>query len=256
MTNRLVAAMAFAAVVISVLSLFVALSATADEAAPQTSGLSPPTGSLPIAAQATTPTTAPPPTVSVVSRPTVRVTGGDGRLEASWAGSGAIDTWQVDGPDGIMQLAASQTSFSWGQVGTGSHTVRVRASNGGSWSDWGSGTARVDDLPPPTAEAARGRLEGSYVSVLVSATSESGAERARERLERQHNQSLGILLSDDYESLRPGYWVVFAGPFDTSRDSQRACWFDLNRRSGAECYGRRLSQDRSDRDLVWGPSPN
>ncbi|GEM_PF-994983 len=88
MTNRFVAAMAFAALVISVLSLFVALSNTTEEETPQTGDLSPPTtaplgdetpsasaaaattttGSSPVVAQTTIPapaTTAPPPTFSV-----------------------------------------------------------------------------------------------------------------------------------------------------------------------------------------------
>ena len=88
MTNRFTAAMAFAALVISVLSLFVALSASTDEVTLQDSDLSPPaiaptsdetpsasaaattttTGSPAVVAQTTTAapaTTAPPPTISV-----------------------------------------------------------------------------------------------------------------------------------------------------------------------------------------------
>lgn len=88
MTNRFTAAVAFAALVISVLSLFVALSATTDQPTPQTSDPSPvanaplsdettsasvtpaatTTNSQPVVAQTTIPataTTAPPPTISV-----------------------------------------------------------------------------------------------------------------------------------------------------------------------------------------------
>ncbi|WP_419838390.1 hypothetical protein [Candidatus Poriferisodalis sp.] len=88
MTNRFVAAMAFAALVISVLSLFVALNATTEEETPQTGDMSPSTTaplgddtpsasaaatttttrSPAVVAQTTIPvpaTTAPPPTISV-----------------------------------------------------------------------------------------------------------------------------------------------------------------------------------------------
>ena len=78
MTNRFVAAMAFAALVISVLSLFVALSATTDELTPQTGDPSPPTTTPPsdeiaaaAAAATTTTTTSSPP---VVAQPTILTT--------------------------------------------------------------------------------------------------------------------------------------------------------------------------------------
>lgn len=99
-------------------------------------------------------------------------------------------------------------------------------------------------------------LEGTFVAVLVSAESEAAAERARARLEREQGRAFGILLSDDFASLNPGYWVVYAGPYATGTETQTACWWELDRRSGAECYGRRLSQDPADRDSVYGPSPD
>ncbi|MCE2513330.1 MAG: hypothetical protein J4F50_12465, partial [Acidimicrobiia bacterium] len=98
-------------------------------------------------------------------------------------------------------------------------------------------------------------LKGTYVSVLVSAGSESAAQRARDSLESQYGREFGILLSSDYASLRPGYWVVYAGPFVTPEESQTTCWTDLNRRTGDLCYGRRLSQDPADADTVYGPAP-
>ena len=81
MTNRFVAAMAFAALVISVLSLFVALSATTDELTPQTSAPPPPTTALPsdetrsASATATTTTaTSSPPVVAQTTIPTTATT--------------------------------------------------------------------------------------------------------------------------------------------------------------------------------------
>lgn len=97
-------------------------------------------------------------------------------------------------------------------------------------------------------------LDGTFVSVVVSATSAEAAERARDDLEGRFGFQFGILLSDDFESLNPGYWVVYLGPFATAEESAEACWFDLNMQSAARCYGRRLSQDPADRDVVYPPT--
>lgn len=99
-----------------------------------------------------------------------------------------------------------------------------------------------------------GPLDGMYISVIVSAESAGAAEQARYDLEEQYLQPFGILLSSDYRSLRPGYWVVYAGPFVTAEASQNACWYTLNKRSASECYGRRLSQDLRDVDIVYPPA--
>lgn len=109
---------------------------------------------------------------------------------------------------------------------------------------------RRDDEPAPSG------LEGTFISVVVSANSRTAAESARDDLEaRFWWLPFGILVSDHYASLNPGYWVVYVGPFDFPEEAQNVCWFDLNMRSGALCYGRRLSQDPSDRDIVYPPSP-
>ena len=109
---------------------------------------------------------------------------------------------------------------------------------------------RRDDEPVPSG------LEGTFISVVVSASSQTAAESALDDLEaRFWWLPFGILVSDDYASLNPGYWVVYLGPFYFPEEAQNACWFDLNMRSGALCYGRRLSQDPSDRDVVYPPSP-
>ena len=97
-------------------------------------------------------------------------------------------------------------------------------------------------------------LEGRFVSVVVSATSGTAAEQARDDLEGRLGFRFGILRSDDFKSLNPGYWVVYAGPFATAAESQDACWSDLNMRSASLCYGRRLSQDPADREIVYAPA--
>ena len=73
-------------------------------------------------------------------------------------------------------------------------------------------------------------------------------------LENRFGIQFGIVVSAEFESLNPGYWVVYAGPFATAKESQTMCWSALNMRSASHCYGRRLSQDPADREIVYPPA--
>ena len=94
-----------------------------------------------------------------------------------------------------------------------------------------------------------------FVSVIVSATSEAAATAALADLEDRFGGEFGMLRSDEFRSLNPGYWVVYAGPFATPAESQNACWSDLGMRTASLCYGRRLSQDPEDVEVVYPPAP-
>ena len=107
---------------------------------------------------------------------------------------------------------------------------------------------------PGTEFEALELLEGRFISVVESATSEAGAERSWDELEHRFGLRFGILVSADFASLNPGYWVVYAGPFATAAESQDVCWSDLNMQSASLCYGRRLSQDPADRAIVYAPA--
>ncbi len=117
--------------------------------------------------------------------------------------------------------------------------------------DGGTGTPGE----PRTQPESPALLEGRFVSVVVSATSAAAAEERREELERRFGVRFGILVSTDFASLNPGYWVVYAGPFVTAAEAQDACWSVLGMRTASLCYGRRLSQDLADREIVYPPAP-
>lgn len=54
--------------------------------------------------------------------------------------------------------------------------------------------------------------QSAYTAVLQSATTKASAEATAQRLAGQ-GVSVGVLRSDDFSSLQPGYWVVFSGQF-------------------------------------------
>jgi hypothetical protein len=61
----------------------------------------------------------------------------------------------------------------------------------------------------------------AFTVVLLSARSRAGAQ-ARARDAARAGVPAGVLRSSDYKSLRPGYWVVFAGQFSSQEQARRA----------------------------------
>jgi hypothetical protein len=95
-----------------------------------------------------------------------------------------------------------------------------------------SGQTQPDDPnaqpdTPSTAPDAGGEIaewpagKTTYTVVLVSATSRNAADAKAEQAIKRGIRA-GVLRSDDFSSLRPGYWVVFAGQYDTSEQATRA----------------------------------
>jgi TIR domain/SPOR domain len=60
----------------------------------------------------------------------------------------------------------------------------------------------------------------AYTVILASESNRAAAEAAAERAPA--GASPGILRSDDYASLRPGYWVAFSGRYTTETEAQEA----------------------------------
>lgn len=62
-----------------------------------------------------------------------------------------------------------------------------------------------------------------------------------------------VLRSDEYASLRPGYWVIYApGPFADGRAALTFC-AERGRTSVSTCMGRYLSTDASEYSLQCRP---
>lgn len=68
--------------------------------------------------------------------------------------------------------------------------------------------------PPHPPPAAAGDWPGGsgYTAILGSMSTEAEA-RQRQSQASAAGLDAGVLLSDDFSSLRPGYWVVFSGTF-------------------------------------------
>jgi hypothetical protein len=78
--------------------------------------------------------------------------------------------------------------------------------------------------------------ESAYTVVLISAKSRSQADtKAREAKDR--GIPAGILRSNNYSSLNPGYWVVFAGQYDDA-EAARAKASDYQGQGFSQAYPR------------------
>ena len=83
-------------------------------------------------------------------RPDVTAVATGDRIDASWwaADNGApIDRWEIGG---VGEVIAGVTSYTWRNVSPGTYQVRVRASNAGGWSPWGSASVTVTANPTVT----------------------------------------------------------------------------------------------------------
>jgi hypothetical protein len=80
----------------------------------------------------------------------------------------------------------------------------------------------------------------AYTVVLVSAKSRRQANaKAKEAIGR--GIPAGILHSDDYSSLNPGYWVVFAGQYKTVEQARDKA-ADYQGQGFAQAYPRQVKQ--------------
>jgi len=91
----------------------------------------------------------------------------------------------------------------------------------------GDPNAQPDEPTPTPAPDTGGSIaewpagKTAYTVVLVSATSRNAADAKAEQAIKRGIKA-GVLRSDDFSSLRAGYWVVFAGQYDTSEQATRA----------------------------------
>jgi len=63
--------------------------------------------------------------------------------------------------------------------------------------------------------------ESAWTVVLLSTTRKADADRRARSLARE-GKSVGVLDSDDFSSLRGGYWVVFSGQYEDAEKAAAA----------------------------------
>jgi len=112
--------------------------------------------------------------------------------------------------------------------------------------------------PAPSATAAVPGEEsvGTWIAQIFSEPVSSGTAARDKRLAavRAEVPEARMLRSDDFASLRPGYWVIYApGPFADGHAAVRFC-ADRGRTDSNTCMGRYLSHRASDRVYLCAPA--
>ncbi|MFD6286036.1 serine/threonine-protein kinase [Streptomyces sp. NPDC060205] len=109
--------------------------------------------------------------------------------------------------------------------------------------------------PEPSAPDSSPASGGRWIAQLFSEPVGSGTAARDRRLAavRESVPEAVYLRSDDYASLRPGYWVVYApGPFTDGRDALSFC-AERGRTTPTECVGRYASRSADDYKLQCRP---
>ena len=81
----------------------------------------------------------------------------------------------------------------------------------------------------------------AWTVVLASETDRNAAQTKADQASSRFDGPTGVLRSDDYESLRPGYWVAFAGQLDT-REQAISATRTMRRTGFADAYPRYVAE--------------
>ncbi|WP_199552906.1 serine/threonine-protein kinase [Streptomyces sp. N35] len=108
--------------------------------------------------------------------------------------------------------------------------------------------------PPPSGSPGAIPDAGQWVAMLYSEPASSG-EAARDRRLAKLRETVPqttYVLSDDYASLRPGFWVFYTGPFPDGRAALSYC-AERGLTDRKECVGRYISAHSADFALQCYP---
>ncbi len=156
-------------------------------------------------------------------------------LEAGDAVRLVVDGEQVD-----ERTGPSPVSLSWTGATEGDHRILVQVRRNEQQ------TETASDVVVPPAVLGIDSFDG-WIMALASLETREQADRYLAELEGIDDGR--ILLSDDWPSLRPGFWVVYAGPFATGEEVLTRCR-ELDRDIPNDCVGRVLTRNSDDRTII------
>jgi eukaryotic-like serine/threonine-protein kinase len=102
--------------------------------------------------------------------------------------------------------------------------------------------------PPPAATAAASGWppgKSAFTVILASMPTKAAADQKLQAAKAAGITSAAILHSDDFPTLRAGYWVVFDGQYDTIDQANTQATADRGKGSFSDAYPRFVSKDQS-----------
>ncbi|MGW1881782.1 serine/threonine-protein kinase [Streptomyces sp. NPDC001970] len=162
----------------------------------------------------------------------------------------------------LRDAGTETTGGAKGSGGTGStHTAPATPASSASPSTSSRTSSSPSPTPAPSVTRSSAPAEtppppsGQWIAQLFSEPVASGTAARDRRLAsvRRTVPEAVFVRSDDYTSLRPGYWVLYApGPFADGRAALAFC-AERGRTSANTCIGRYLSTSPSDFGLQCRP---
>jgi cytoskeletal protein RodZ len=99
----------------------------------------------------------------------------------------------------------------------------------------------------PTLAAATGWPPGksAFTVIIASMPTKAAAEQKLQAAKDAGITTAAILHSDDFPTLRAGYWVVFDGQYDTIDQATQQATADRGKGAFSDAYPRFVSKDQS-----------
>jgi len=178
---------------------------------------------------------------------------------STWGGAQAIGhgTSLYVGPDRAVSEGVTESAvivaFKLGDCGTGPAYTAVEwyfPAEGQSFdpnvyeTTCTGGLVGSRETPPPSVDPSSPLVHPSargWIAVLASLPQSSGLTAAESSANDLRAGISGVMLldSNEYPNLRPGYYVAFLGPFDSSEAATGACR-STGRAIPSDCYPRSL----------------
>jgi cell division septation protein DedD len=106
-----------------------------------------------------------------------------------------------------------------------------------------TGTAATAAPAPAPATSGWPPGKSAFTVILASLPTQAGAEEKLQKAKDAGIASAAILHSDDFPTLRPGYWVVFDGQYDAIDQANSQAATDRGKAEFADAYPRFVSKD-------------
>lgn len=107
----------------------------------------------------------------------------------------------------------------------------------------GGTASTTTPVPAPAAPSGWPPGKSAFTVILASMPSKADAEAKLKAAQGAGISTAAILHSDDFPTLRPGYWVVFDGQYDSIDGAQSQAAADRGKGGFTDAYPRFVSKD-------------
>jgi zinc-ribbon domain len=146
----------------------------------------------------------------------------------------------ADTPPTATQPTPAPTSSTTTPAPTTSTTTPAPVAGGTAG---GTAPSSTPTTPAPTTASGWPPGKSGFTVILASMPSKSAADDKLKKAQTAGISGAAILRSDDFPTLKPGYWVVFDGQYDSIEQAQSQATTDRGKGEFSDAYPRFVSKD-------------